>query len=107
MAKKKNYPVALSEYTPPPVSDNNPSSGLVDLPNGALYGCYYPKDKFNFVGIVAGGESPNKPDVYIQNANGTVSSMGEGNNQEYNYWKGDSGVWNKNRGWPGGNRTGE
>lgn len=110
MAKKKNYPVAVSVIGASDggsVYDNNPTSGLVDLPNGELNGCYYPKDKFDFVNLVAAGESQNRPDVYVATANDVASSQGEGDNPQYNYWKGTDGRWNKNHGWSGGNLTGQ
>ena len=88
-------------------SDNNPS-GVMDLPNyGTDPANYIKSGKMNMPSYVAAGGSPNTGDVNVVNANGIASSKGQGNNQEYNYWKGTDGLWNKNRDWDGSNRTGE
>lgn len=106
MAKGKIYPtIAIGEYTPPPVSDNNPN-GPSNLPDDRLEGDPYPKGKFMFADLVAGGESPFSPDVNTVTANGVSKSRGQGDNCQYNYWEGNSGIWNKNRDWKGGNLTG-
>ena len=107
MAKKKMTELMATPmaYEPPPVPDNH-TKGVAELPNGGWKGYDY-KDQMFFPGNLDGGESPRNPDVITQNANGTVCSCGEGNNQQYNWENGDAGHWNKNRGWPGSNRTGE
>src|SRR5689334_24428783 len=103
MAKKKDYPPMIGaaiEYAPPVISDNNPD-GPSPLPDDRLEGDS--RRKFSFTDLVAKGESPEAPDVNTVTANGVSKSQGKGHNCQYNWWKGNSGVWNKNEPWPGGN----
>lgn len=109
MVKKKNMnlPIAMSsEYTPPVIPDNNPD-GPSPLPDYNLEGARSMKGKIPFSEWVAQGESANIGDVNIVNANGVASSKGQGYNQQYNWHKGTGGIWNEDREWDGGNRTGE
>lgn len=108
MAKKKDIltVAVLGDSYESNFSDNNPD-GPSELPNFATAGYGYKDSKrICFPCNVGEGESPNKGDVNVNTANGVSSSQGQGHNQAYNYWKGNSGIWNKNRDWPGGNRTG-
>lgn len=104
MAKKKNIPISIVEYerTYP---DNNPD-GPSRLPDDELNGTMYPKGKFDFVNLVAGGESPIAPDCYSVNANGVSRSRDEGKNQDYKWGDSTDGIWCKNKPFKGGNLSG-
>jgi len=109
MAKKKNYPAILGSYEPPARSDNNPASGLCDLPNTSIKGYGYNQgENRKFLGDrIAEGGSPIAPNVCVQNVDGTNYAFCEGNNYEWDGDKNSSGQWNKNKPWPGGFRGGE
>lgn len=103
------YPIVIGgEYSPPQIPDNNPD-GVMKKPDYSSdpSAGNYGKNKFDFAGLVGKGESPNVGDVNVITPNGIASSKGQGNNCQYNWWKGNSGIWNKNKEWDGGNRTGE
>lgn len=120
VGKKKNFPAPLvpmgvAESYEREEMDNNPD-GVLPLPGEGTDPSEYndgsPRSgtkKLCFHSLVAEGESPNKfGGVNTVTANGVASSRGEGHNQEYNWSKGLSGRWNKNRDWgKGSNRTGE
>lgn len=110
MAKKTKFsnmivPASVGEYSPPPISDNNPS-GPSNLPDDRLEGARDIKDKFAFADLVAKGESPAAPDVNTVNANGVSKSRGQGKNCQYQWGDSLSGEWNENRDWEGANLTG-
>lgn len=120
VGKRKNFMMPLVAMGVPESYDrehNNPNDdnqGVSDLPGNGTDPSEYNDGsirtgtkKYCFHSKVAEGESPNRGDVYLVGANGCTSSKGEGYNQEYNWSKGTDGNWGKNRGWPGGNRTGE
>lgn len=106
MAKKKivDTPAVGIAYERPPLSDNNPSSELCPKPDHGLEGCRNPRQK-KFADLYAAGESPNRPDVYVQTANGVSSSFGKNKGRQYNWGNGDAGVWNDTD-FEGGNLTG-
>lgn len=90
--------------------DNNPK-GVIPLPS-------YDTDpinqkrrknrKMNFGAMYGIGESPREDGLFnFRTANGISRSNGPGLNEQYNWGDGCDGEWNNNRGWPGGNRTGE
>lgn len=61
-----------------------------------------------FAGMVSGGESENPKGTAFVTVNSTSHCYGEGPSLQYNWGPGTSGPrWNDNRGWKGGNRTGE
>jgi hypothetical protein len=102
MAKKNMLIIGIE---PKKVSDNNPA-GVIPVPNydsdpAKKYG-----NKFCFSELYADGESPVKGDLNHVTANGVSRSKGQGNNNSYNWWEGNSGIWNKNRDWDGANLTG-
>lgn len=105
MAKKKVPEILAILPYERSYSDNNPD-GPSRLPDDEINGEMYPKGKFDFVGLVAKGESPAAPDVNTVNANGVAKSRGQGKNCQYNYGEDVDGIWNKNSGWSGGNLTG-
>jgi len=100
MAKKKNYPmvVGAAEYSSPPLSDNNPSSGLVGQPNASIVGYGY-KDGTNrkcMPCAVADGECKIPDDVVVNTANGIARSRGKNPGAQYNWGDTTDGVWNNN-----------
>lgn len=108
MAKNKDYPsvAGIMAYVPPPVPDNNPA-GPYPLPNDSLNGYRRKAGRICFAENVGKGESPNIGDVNVNTANGVASARGQGKNCQYNWGsQGNSGIWNKNEGWDGGNLTG-
>lgn len=121
VGKKKNFPaplVAMSVAESYDREHNNPNDdniGVSPLPGNGTDPSEYNKNgitdksqkKMCFSSMIAEGESPNRGDVNTVTPNGTGSSRGEGHNQEYNWSNGTDGRWNGNRGWRGGNRTGE
>lgn len=114
MAKKKDIGISTKEWKSESVSDNNPSSGLLPIPdystdpaNGYSKSNVGGTDRFSFTALIGKGESPKDGDVNVNTANGVSNSKGQGFNQQYNWGKGNSGIWNKNDDWDGGNMTGQ
>lgn len=91
----------------PTVRDNNPD-GPSNLPNHEFYA--YRRDDLYGKRIclpndIGRGEASNGGDVIVNTANGIANTRGE-RGLQYNFNKGNSGRWNKNRDWDGGNLTG-
>lgn len=89
----------------PSKKDNNPK-GVIDLPDYSSDPSEKYDKRFCFTSLVSSGDSPLEDDVNVINANGVANSRGQGKNNQYNFNKGVSGQWNKNRDWDGGNLTG-
>ena len=86
----------MTGYGSPKGMGNHPSSGLCPEPNRTLEGNKNPK-LMKFADLVAPGESPNKPDLYVQNANGVSSAFGKDKGRQYTWGDGDAGNWNDNK----------
>lgn len=122
MAKKKvtipgsqiGYGATVSEGdVKPKLWDNNPD-GVLDLPSdstdpskGYTHHNMGGTERLSFTAMIANGESREDGDVNVNTADGIASSKGQGSNQQYNFDNGTGNIWNKNREWSGGNRTGE
>lgn len=122
MAKKKvtipgsqiGYGATVSEGdVKPKLWDNNPD-GVLDLPSdstdpskGYTHHNMSGTERLSFTAMIANGESREDGDVNVNTADGIASSKGQGSNQQYNFDNGTGNIWNKNREWSGGNRTGE
>ncbi len=108
MAKKSIPVIAVAVPYQKKWTDNH-SPGVLDEPNYRTdpSAGYYGKGKFDFVGLVADGGSPNTGDVYVQTANGVSSSKGQNKGAQYNYPEESSdGDWNDGMVFSGGNLTG-
>lgn len=116
MAKKKTStpgsPIgyvgaAVEGNEAPAVRDNNPD-GPSNLPNHEFY-AYRRDDLYGkricFPNDLGRGESADGYDSVTNTPDGIQRGQGE-NGQQYNWGKGNSGRWNRNEGWPGGNLTG-
>lgn len=97
------------EYKKKSVRDNNPK-GVIPLPTYDTDPSNQRrrmKGKLNFGALYGRGESPRDDgQINVVTANGISRSYGGGMNEQYNA-DGIDGEWNQNRGWSGGNRTGE
>lgn len=91
----------------PTVRDNNPD-GPSNLPNHELY-AYRRDDLYGkricFPNDIGRGEASNGDDVIVNTADGIANTRGE-RGLQYNFNKGNSGRWGKNRDWDGSNLTG-
>lgn len=98
------------EYKKKNIRDNNPK-GVIPLPTydtDPLNQRRRIKGKINFGALYSRGESPREDGLFNnRTANGIARSNGPGLNEQFNWGDGCDGEWNQNRGWPGGNRTGE
>lgn len=98
---------AVEGYEPPAVRDNNPD-GPSNLPNHEFY-AYRRDDLYGkricFPCDIGKGESAQDGDAVTNTPDGVSRSRGE-NGQQYNWGEGQSGKWNENEDWKGGNLTG-
>ena len=117
VGNKKKFPSPVVPMSVPEASkrdwDCNPD-GVLPLPGNGTDPSDYNNNgisagrKMCFPSRIGRGESPNDFGyVNTVTVNGTGSSRGQGSNQEYNWSDGTDGYFNKNREWPGGNRTSE